>query len=153
MATQSYCDHLGRLDLTWWKLRLLTRFYSRKSLHAAAGGFLASLRRGLSGLRGDAAHASKLQTAFRVAARSAVETLRTKMRPGWMSRADERRLFEGWDGIFRELRRRNFELGVETASPADTRELHRTNVMTRLAKTHGSRHELPVVPDHRSVRA
>jgi radical SAM superfamily enzyme YgiQ (UPF0313 family) len=139
LCSQSYCDGLDRTDLTIWKFRLLWRFYSQKHRRATAGGFATSLRRGLSGLAGSGGHESKLQTAFRVGVNSGIETIRTKLKPGWMSRAEERRLFEGWDEIFREVRRRNLEGGADQPYPTDTRELHRSNVISALRRAHETR--------------
>ena len=142
VSTQSYCRALGVGALTGWKLRLLGSFYSRRGRLAAHGGLVASLRRGLSGLSQAGAHASKLQTAFRVALRSARDTLRTRVGAAWMSRAEERRFFAGWDEIYREVRRRNLEAGSDVAAPADTRELHRASVIAPLRRVHGTRRVL-----------
>jgi hypothetical protein len=61
-----------------------------------------------------------------------------------MSRADEKRLFEHWDDIFRQIREKNIRDGVHTPAPADTRQLHEINVILPLKAEHGARRRIPV---------
>jgi hypothetical protein len=98
----------------------------------------------VASLSGKRADASKFQTAFRNGMTSGVETAKSKLRRGWMSRAEERRFFEGWDDIYSEIRERNVREGVHVLAPADTRKLHETNVIKPLKATHGARRRLPV---------
>lgn len=147
VATQTYCPSLSRIELTWWKLRLMLRFYGRKR-RAATGrtaGLGASLRRAASGLLSRGGHTSKLQSVIRNAVHSLWITMAVRTRPGWMTRRAERRFFAGWDAIYREIRRRNLEQGAAEPAPADSRELHRRSVVPLLARTHGVRRTVPDV--------
>jgi hypothetical protein len=95
-------------------------------------------------LRGTKGDVSKLQTAFRNGVISGAQTARAKMRRGWMSRAEERRMFEPWDRIFREIREKNVLDGVHVRAPDDTRLLRETNVIRELKLEHGARRRIPV---------
>jgi len=61
-----------------------------------------------------------------------------------MSRADEKRLFEHWDDIYREVREKNVRDGIHTLAPADTRKLHEINVILPMKAEHGARRRIPV---------
>jgi radical SAM superfamily enzyme YgiQ (UPF0313 family) len=143
VSTQTYCDDLSRVQLTYWKFRLLSRFYSRRKKRKSEGGLVASLRRAASGLSSDSRHTSKLESVFRNAVDSLWLTLATKLRPGWMPRAEERALFEGWEQIYADIRRRNLAEGVAQRAPGDSRDLHAANVIPILRRNHGRRHHVP----------
>ena len=137
VSSHSYNASMGNLALSVWKIRMLLRFYAGKSRVVTPGGLIVSLRRALSGLSsGDGAHESKLQTAFRNAITSGLETIRTSMGQSWIPRAEELRLFEDWDAIFREIRRDQVARGAIGEHPADTRDLHRRNVIPVLRQNH-----------------
>jgi hypothetical protein len=53
-----------------------------------------------------------------------------------MKRADERAMFAGWNEIYRQVREQKLLSGAAALVPADTSELHRTNVISKLAKDH-----------------
>lgn len=135
IPVRSYSEHLSRPQLMFWKLRLFLKFYAGKREAARGLGIVSSLKRGLRGL-GSGGHDSKLPTAFRNAARSIWDTARTRFKPGWIPRADERRLFEGWDALYRSIRERQLADGLSTVAPSDTRELHKTNVAVALKREH-----------------
>jgi radical SAM superfamily enzyme YgiQ (UPF0313 family) len=141
IPVRSYSEHLGRLELAAWKLRLLLRFYATKGRAESGVGIANSVRRGLRGLRGGG-HDSKLPTAFRNAASSTWHTLRTQFVPGWVSRREEARLFADWDDIYRSVRRERIAAGVSEVSPADTTKLHERNVVTRLRRDQETGHTL-----------
>lgn len=61
-----------------------------------------------------------------------------------MPRRRERRFFDDWDAIYRDIRARNLESGAAMASPADTSQLHERNVTKLLKSTHGTRRRIPV---------
>lgn len=143
-STSTYCEELSNLELTYWKFRLFRRFYSRKRARVGSEGFVSTLRQAVAGLRGTGGDTSKLQTAFRNGMLSGIETAKSKLRKGWMSREEERRLFEAWDAIFREVREKNVCDGVRTLAPADTRDLHKTNVIKPMHLTHAARRRIPV---------
>jgi anaerobic magnesium-protoporphyrin IX monomethyl ester cyclase len=143
-STSTYCEEMSNTELTLWKLRLFRRFYSRRRARVHSTGVRSTLQQAVASLRGKGGDVSKFQTAFRNGMTSGVETAKSKLRPGWMSRAEEQKLFEGWDDIFREIRERNVQEGVHVPAPADTRLLHETNVIKPLKATHGARRRLPV---------
>jgi hypothetical protein len=143
-STSTYNEHLSNLELTMWKLRLFRHFYKRRR-SVESRGLASTVWRSVSHLRSKSGDTSKFQTAFRNGMISAMETAKSKLqREGWMSRADEERFFERWDEIFREIREKNVRDGVHTPAPADTRELHEINVISRLKAEHGSRRRIPV---------
>jgi anaerobic magnesium-protoporphyrin IX monomethyl ester cyclase len=144
-ATSTYSG-LGRAKLTYWKFKLMRHFYSQQREGAKSEGLLSTVGQALRSLRsGDNADETKLQSAFRNGVISFIDTAKVKSRPGgWMSRRQERHVFDGWDAIYREIRSRNLETGAAVASPADTTELHSRNVTKILKATHGTRRRIPV---------
>jgi hypothetical protein len=45
-------------------------------------------------------------------------------------------LFEEWDNIYRQIRREKLSKGIAKISPADTRDLHKSNVINQIQKEH-----------------
>jgi anaerobic magnesium-protoporphyrin IX monomethyl ester cyclase len=145
-ATSSYNDDLGRLRLTLWKWRLMSRFYRRQRKLAASSGLLATVRQALQALQGgDHADSSKMQTAFRNAVRYGRTTLRVKVQRGWMARREERHYFDGWDQLYRDIRARNLGCGATVRQPADSGQLHEHNVTKELKAAHATRRRIPVM--------
>ena len=143
-STSTYCEELSNIQLTMWKFRLFRRFYSQRRARVESDGLTTTVRQAVAALRGKSGDASKLQTAFRNGMVSGLETAKAKVRRGWMTRAEEKRMFESWDGIFREIREKNERDGVHVRAPADTRELRDTNVIKELKATHATRRRIPV---------
>jgi radical SAM superfamily enzyme YgiQ (UPF0313 family) len=143
-STSTYCEELSPLQLTRWKFRLFRRFYSQRRARVESDGLFSSLRQAVFALRGTSADVSKLQTAFRNGMISGVQTVRAKARHGWLSRADEHRMFERWDDVFREIRDKNVLDGVHIPAPEDTRQLRETNVIRELKLEHAARRRIPV---------
>ena len=148
-ATTSYNEDMGRLKLTVWKWRLMSRFYSQQRKLADGGkgssGMMATVRQALEAVRGgDHADSSKMQTAFRNAIRYGKTTLRVKVQRGWMSRHEERHYFDDWDRIYREIWTRNLESGAAVRQPADSTLLHERNVTKPLKAAHATRRRIPV---------
>ena len=143
-STSTYCEELSNLELTRWKFRLFRRFYSRRRANVENAGLLSSLKQSVARLRGVSGDASKFQTAFRNGVVSGIETVRSKPRRGWMSRAEEKRMFAPWDDIYREIRAQNVRVGAHVLAPADTRELHENNVIRPLKAAHAVRRRIPV---------
>ena len=142
-ATSTYSG-LSRPRLTYWKFRLMRQFYGQQRKLVGSSGLLATARQAVASLRSKGGDQTKLQSAFRNGVVSALETLRTKPRRGWMPRREERRFFDGWDEIYREIRARNLACGAAVAAPADTRELHERNVTKLLKSTHGTPRRIPL---------
>jgi anaerobic magnesium-protoporphyrin IX monomethyl ester cyclase len=142
-ATSTYSG-LSRLRLTWWKFRLLRRFYGQQRNLVGSSGLVTTARQALRSLRGEGGDETKLQSAFRNGVVSLWATLRTMPRRGWMSRRQERRFFDGWDELYREIRARNLACGAAVEAPADTAELHERNVTKLLKATHGTRRRIPI---------
>jgi hypothetical protein len=119
-ATTSYNPTLGHWRLTRWKWRLMAHCYRRQRRLAGSIGLLGTLRPALEAVRGgDHADSSKMQTAFRNAVRYGWTTLRVKVQRGWMSRSRERRSFDGWDRLHRDIHTRTLANGAAVAQPAD----------------------------------
>ncbi len=142
--TSSYNEHLSLLKLTIWKYRMFRHFFRRRRSLEASSGLVSQLWGSLTRLRGKGGDESKFQTAFRYGVVTGIQTAKCKLKRGWMSRADEKRLFEHWDDIFRQVREKNLRDGVHTPAPADTRELHKINVILPLKAEHGARRRIPV---------
>lgn len=123
VPAKSYCDGLGRSRLMWWKLRLMLRFYRQRGGVSDSPGLVTSIRRAISGLR-FGAHDTRLQTAFRNGVISACDTLRTQFRPGWLSRWNEERMFDGWDAIYRRIREQRRAHRLIPPAHVRTAELH-----------------------------
>lgn len=139
VPSQSYCDALRPIDLVRWKLRLYRRFYGAKR-HDREGGILVSMRRAMGGLFGSGDHTTKLESAFRNALISGIESVRVLFRQRYMRKADELAIFASWDAIYRRVREQNLASGVVFRAPVDTTELHRTNVISALTREHGAAH-------------
>ncbi|TNE52043.1 MAG: B12-binding domain-containing radical SAM protein [Deltaproteobacteria bacterium] len=133
----SYCDHMSRLDLMKWKLKLYGTFYSTPNENKPRSGLLGSVRRALSGLLAES-HDSKLQTVLRTAAVGGWDEIRVAPTRGWISRAEEKRMFERWDTIFRRIREDLAQQKVITPAPLDTTTLQAGNVMKKLKHIHGT---------------
>jgi radical SAM superfamily enzyme YgiQ (UPF0313 family) len=142
-ATSTYSG-LSRPRLTWWKFRLLRHFYGQRRALVGSSGLAATARQALRSLRGEGGDDTKLQSAFRNGMTSLWDTLRIQPRRGWMPRRRERRFFDGWDAIYRDIRARNLACGAAVAAPADTAELHQRNVTKLLKESHGTRRRIPV---------
>lgn len=143
-STSTYCQDLGNLRLTFWKLRLFRHFYSRRRTGMESRSLVSSMKQAVKGLRSQDGHVAKLQTAFRNGVVSGIETAKSKTRRGWMSRAEEKRLFASWDRIFREIRETNVRDGVHVLAPADAKELHKSNVIKSVQASHAARRRIPV---------
>jgi anaerobic magnesium-protoporphyrin IX monomethyl ester cyclase len=143
-STSTYNEHLSNLQLTVWKRRMFLRFHRRRRGAGASGGLASSLWRSLIHLRGKGGDERTFQTGFRYGVGTGINTAKCKLKPGWMSRADEKRLFEHWDDIFRQIREKNILDGIHTLAPADTRKLHEINVIMPLKAEHGARRRIPV---------
>ncbi len=142
VPSQSYCDSLSRTELALWKLRMFARFYRSRPRSRRLAGVLASLRSGISGLFSDGAHASKLQTALRNAADSALVTLEARFRPNWLSRVEEERMFRDWDAIYRDIRTQTLAQGVALTAAPKLHGRRRSNVVPLLRKAHSTRYTL-----------
>ena len=143
-ATSTYSG-LGRWKLTRWKFKLMRHFYGRQRALVGSSGLGSTVREALRSLRNKDGDTTKLQSAFRNGIESFVDTMKVKYRPGgWMSRRQEKSFFDGWDEIYRDIRRRNLESGAAVESPADTTELHSRNITKILKATHGTRRRIPV---------
>jgi radical SAM superfamily enzyme YgiQ (UPF0313 family) len=144
-ATSTYSG-LGRRKLTIWKFRMMRHFYGRQRAMVGSSGLGSTILEALRSLRNkDGADTTKLQSAFRNGIESFIDTVKVKYRPGgWMSRRQEKSFFDGWDAVYRDIRRRNLESGAAVASPADTTELHTRNITKILKATHGTKRRIPV---------
>jgi radical SAM superfamily enzyme YgiQ (UPF0313 family) len=145
-ATTTYSG-LSRTRLTYWKFRLMRRFYSRQRKLVGSNGLLSSMGQAIKAVRRGKAEgdSTKLQSAFRNGIESAVDTVKVTVRPGgWMPRRQERAFFDGWDAVYREIRSRNLACGAAVLAPSDTNELHERNVTKQLKETHGVKRRIPV---------
>ena len=142
--TSTYNEHLSRLQLMGWKYRLFWHFYQRRRSVEASAGLASQMWGSLKRLRRKSGDERKIQTAFRYGVVTGINTAKCKLKRGWMSRSDEKRLFDRWDDIYRQVREKNVHDGVHTPAPADTRRLHEINVILPLKAEHGARRRIPV---------
>ncbi len=141
---RSWVEGLSRGELARWKLRFYRAFYAaRRTAAGEAGGFLRQLvERARKLSRGE--DRSRMQTALRNGLRTTWQTARAQFKPGWVSRERERAFFDGWTEIYARIRETKLRDGIVTAAPADTRELHRTNVVPLLEGEHHRGRRLPL---------
>lgn len=133
----SYCEHLSLWQLFVWKLRLSLRFYRRKSKLQKERGELTSLAKVLRGFL-EIDHETRLQTAVCNGVKLAWHTVLASLGPRWLPRREERRLFEGWDAIYREIHRQKLQAGARRPSVTDSAQLHEHNVIEELREEHGT---------------
>jgi hypothetical protein len=86
-----------------------------------------------------------METVIRHGAITALESLFAFLRPRYMKRSDERRLFSSWDAIYRRIHEEKLECGAITVHPSDTTELHRSNVVPGLIKEHSTPRSISAV--------
>jgi len=134
---QTYCDSLGRLQLAIWKFKMYRRFYSARK-RDGDGSLLLAARRALRGLFSSEDHKSKLETVARNAVVTAFESMLAFFRPRYMKKSEERAMFAAWDTLYRRIREQKLACGAATRAPADTTELHRSNVIPVLSRDHGT---------------
>ena len=148
----SHGEEITRLKMIKWKFRMYFTFYGTRNERKPKTGLFANLYRAASGLFSDS-HDSKLQTVFRNGMRGLWTTIRLAPTAGWLSRADEQRMFQAWDGIYRRIRRELKSRQLLLDSPRDTTAIHESNVMHRLRPLHensrtiGEEPESPKDPD------
>lgn len=144
LPSQTYSD-ISRLQLAWWKLRLLFAFYGSRRRVREKTGLVGSVWRALSGLSKGASHNSKLQTAVRNALISGLNVIKVQMSPRWIPLAEEKAMFARWDHIYRSVRQRNIAAGTALVRPLDTSQLYKTNVIALLDADHGSPRTMPAL--------
>jgi radical SAM superfamily enzyme YgiQ (UPF0313 family) len=133
----SYCEQLSLRQLLVWKLRLFLRFYGRKAKVQKEHGELTSLAKVIRGFL-DIDHETKLQTAVRNGVKLAWHSVAACFGRRWMRSAEEKRLFDGWDSIYREIHRQKRQAGVTRPSVVDAARLHEHNVIEQLREDHGT---------------
>ena len=45
-------------------------------------------------------------------------------------------MFDEWDNIYRQIRKEKLLKGIVKVSPADTRDLHKSNIINQVQKDH-----------------
>ncbi len=142
--TSTYNEHFSIPKLTAWKYRMYRHFYRSRRGVEASTSLASQLWGSLIRLRKKGGDERRMQTALRYGVVTGINTAKCKLKRGWIPRADERRLFEHWDDIYRQVREKNIRDGVHTPAPADTRKLHEINVIMPLKAEHGARRRIPV---------
>ena len=140
--SQRYCPAISRVSLFLWKLKFYLRFYKSKKSTNNISSLLNSVKIALKGLFSSEGHDSKLQTAFHNAYTSLIDTMKSK-RKRWISPKEELNLFKEWDNIYRQIRREKLSKGIAKISPADTRNLHKSNVINQVQKEHKTVRSMP----------
>ena len=140
--SQKYCPAISRTNLFLWKLKFYIKFYKSKKLKNSKSSLLNSVIIALRGVFSSEGHNSKLQTAFRNAYISLVDTVKSK-RKRWISKKEELNLFEEWDNIYRQIRKEKLSKNIVKVSPADTRDLHKSNIINQVQKDHKTARSIP----------
>jgi hypothetical protein len=92
-------------------------------------------------------HVSRLQSAVRSAFRNGPAALKVRLfGERWLSPEDELALFAPWDAIYRQIRTRRREGGIDTPPPLDTRDLQSQNVVRALKRDHETPRRLHLDP-------
>lgn len=133
--SQTYSD-LSKLQLTMWKWRMFLRFYGGKMNSEGDGRIFSSIVRFASGLIGSGDHDTKLQTAAWNGIHSLWSSVASYLGPRWIDPKEEQMLFAEWDAIYRRIRQSRVNAGVGVNAPAESEELHLTNVIGKLASEH-----------------
>jgi len=133
--SQSYCSAISRVSLFLWKLKFYLKFYKSKKSTNGKSSLLSSVKIALKGVFSSEGHDSKLQSAFHNAYTSLIDTMKSK-RKRWISKKEELNLFKEWDNIYRQIRKEKLSKGVVKVSPADTRDLHKSNIINQINKDH-----------------
>ena len=133
--SQKYCPAISRTNLFLWKLKFYIKFYKSKKLKNSKSTLLNSVIIALRGIFSSEGHDSKLQTAFHNAYISLVDTVKSKSKR-WISKKEELNLFEEWDNIYRQIRKEKLSKDIIKVSPADTRDLHKSNIINQVQKDH-----------------
>ena len=87
---------------------------------------------------GRSGDASKLQTALRVMLKNTGIAVAVKVGRRWMPRREERRMFAGWDALYRDVVAGRHTAGVESDRPFVATDLHAHNVVDGLRLDHES---------------
>ena len=83
-----------------------------------------------------------MQTALRNGIRTTWFTAKARFGRSWVPPGVEATFFDGWNEIYAEIRRSKIAEGSATVAPADTRQLHRRNVVPLLDLDHGKERRL-----------
>ncbi len=134
VPSQKYCLNISKLKLLFYKVYFLFTFYREKNNSSIFGNFKSLI----SLFFKKETHQSKLQTALFNALNSFKDTLRSK-RKRWISKNEERLLFEDWDKIYRSIRNKKISSGFIEKSPENSKDLHKVNVISAIVKDHAAR--------------
>ena len=133
----SHNEHMSRLELTRWKLKMYLTFYGSRGEGGAARAIVSKRAGALRDVVSDN-HQSRMATAFRNGLQTIRDTVEVRFKKPWMSREDEDALFAPWDEQYRSIRAQLQAKDCAMASPEDTEELHKSNVVVELRKVHGA---------------
>jgi len=145
----SHNSRFSKLELIYWKFRIFFAFY-RTSRDAKLSGRTGSIGRAVTGLS-KKAHKSKLQTAFRIAAKTGLASLGVRFSARWISKRDEAALFKNWDALYRTIRAQKQDLGVTSQTSDKTDDIHLANAIPVLRRDHQSSRVIQLTPERNSV--
>ena len=133
VPSQKYCSNLSRLKLLYYKIYFLFTFYKEKNKSSMYENFKSLIKL----LFSKDNHDSKLQTAILNAFNSMKDTIRSK-RKRWISKDEEKILFAEWNQVYKNIRNKKISSGVIEKSPAESKELHKVNVISAIIKDHST---------------
>ena len=136
--SKTYSGSLGKMALIYWKMRFFYAFYGEGK------GLFKSILRGAMGIFSDHPE-SRLAGAFQNAFFSSFQSLKVQFGKRWITRQQENELFADWDQIYRTIRRQKVAAGTVLKPPAETTDLHKTNVIKVVRHEHSRQHR--VVPN------
>ena len=136
-------DNLSRWKMVVWKFRMFSAFYGAKPSGRKGAGLLNSVWKALTGLFSDNLD-SRLQTAFRHFVRTGWSSVVVRFNRPWISAEEERRLFDGWDDMYRDIRKQVTEQGIVVKATDNDKVFVSPNVIDSLRTLHDQPHELSV---------
>ena len=141
----SHAPELPPFKLSWWKIRMVWRFYNQSIRRKQHRGSWTSVLAGIRKVNSHG-HESKLQTALVNGFSRARAFVASLFERRWLSRADEHELFKDWDNIYAAVRADRIARGIADISPADTTELHRRNAIKVFSPDHNTSRTLNILP-------
>jgi anaerobic magnesium-protoporphyrin IX monomethyl ester cyclase len=139
----SYNPAMPRWELVKWKFRLYLAFYSEKCGPKGEGGLTSNIFRALTGVFSKK-HDSRLQTAFKNGLISIWDSVVVRFVPYWIPMAEERAMFATWDKTFRQIRHQLLDGKIIAPAPADTADIHRENVISKLRTLHDTKRSMKI---------
>jgi anaerobic magnesium-protoporphyrin IX monomethyl ester cyclase len=145
VMTTTYCDHLSKFQLAYWRMRLTLAFYMRTPAikEASAEPFLKKWFRTFTTR---ATHKSRLQTALSNGLANMVRMIPTYFGPRWISKAEEKTMIESWHETYCSIRSTMKSSGAIKDLPVNAEDLGKINVVAKVRHEHAQKIEIAYTP-------